>query len=150
MVDVHDEDLSLAHRLRRAVPSLKVLNAFRAPSEGIEPWALACGATALARIVVGVRYHTAVFRLMAGRRAFVAYYSQKGRDLVERLGQPGCAIDALDAEAQLGAIEASAETAFDIASIRQRVRADFRSALAAALPAAAAFSTSARPEEARP
>lgn len=150
MVDAHDEDLSLARRLRAAVPSLKVMNAFRARNEGVEPWALACGATALARIVVGVRFHTAVFRLLAGRSAFVAYYSQKGRDLVERLGQPGCAIDALDADAQIGAIEASAEAVFDIHSVRRRVRADFRGALRAALPAAAAVPAPVCLEEVQP
>jgi len=133
MVDAHDQDHALATRLQRVVPELEVLDAFGARDYGAQPWELACGAAALARIVIGVRFHTSVFRMLAGRSAFVAHYSGKGRDLVRRLGQPGCAIDALDADRHIGAIEATAETAFDIASVRQQVRADFRSALGSAL-----------------
>jgi polysaccharide pyruvyl transferase WcaK-like protein len=94
-----------------------------------DPVATLIGMLAIANIVVGVRYHSAVLRLAAGRHPFHLHYSRKGEDLSRRLGLDGCAIDAFDPDAAIPAIEATAQKAFNVRPISEHVRSTFAAAM---------------------
>ena len=129
--DGADQDAGIAERLRAQVPGLAVINAFSSEA-AVSSWELAAAATAIAHIVVAVRYHTAIFRLLAGRMPFNLYYSNKGRDLSSRLALPGCDLKDFDPSMHmLSCIEATADRSFNVKPIRDQVRADFIHALAA-------------------
>ena len=87
---------------------------------------------AAANVVVAVRYHTAVLRMLAGRHAYVLSYSNKTRDLIDRLGSPGCDLDAFDPDQSIRSIEDSAELCFDPTIAQHSVRQDFARDLARA------------------
>lgn len=131
-VNTADSDLAVAATLRRHVPEIAFLDPWSA-DPGCPTWEVAAGCVALAGFVFGVRYHTSVFRMLAGRSAFSIYYSNKGRDLVDRLRQPGCALERFDADAAIAAIELAAERHVAADRLREEVTADFASCLGKAL-----------------
>lgn len=122
-VDGADNDRTSANWLRQRIAHLQIIDPFGCTTAA--PWEAAAAATGAARLVIGVRYHTSVFRMMQGRAAFTLYYSNKGRDLVSRLGQPGCYVDDLDSERMISAIEASADQSVDAGALRRIARDDF-------------------------
>jgi len=130
-VDGEDDDVSLVHELVRHYPRAQVLDLTRAA--GAEPWDSAAAALARAHIVVGVRFHTCVLRMLSGRSAYSLFYSNKGEDLVRRLGLPGASIGAFDPDAMLAEVERTAQLGFAIEPVRESVAHDLKSALARAL-----------------
>ena len=130
-VDGADDDAALVRELSLRLPGAKVLDLTR--EAGAPRWDCAAAALARARIVVGVRYHTCVLRLLSGRSAFSLFYSNKGEDLVRRLGLPGSSIDDFDPDTMLGEIERTAERDFAIAPVRASVIEDLSGALGRAL-----------------
>lgn len=132
-VDSSDDDLQIAAALAREVPQARVLDLTQA--QGAQPWDVAAAVLAAARIVVAVRYHTSVLRMLSGRGAYNIYYSNKGADLVRRLGQPGVSLQHFEPAAAIAAIERSAEQPFDITPVRAQVTADLRQACRRALDA---------------
>lgn len=127
-----DADLAVVRRLQVACPQLRVLDPFSVVLQGHHPLDALVGALGLAAGVVAVRYHTAVLRMIHGRAPVNLYYSSKGRDLVERLGTPGMALERFDPAAVLAAVEASMDQAWDVAQVRATVREQFADALALA------------------
>ncbi|MEL7500871.1 MAG: polysaccharide pyruvyl transferase family protein [Cyanobacteria bacterium J06554_6] len=119
-----EDDAAIAARLRIHVPTLGMLNPFVRNSQ-CPDWDVAMGALSMCRTIVGLRYHTTVLGLAAGRRPFNLYYANKGQDLTERLGLAGCSIEALDPVQHLAQIEQTIGQSFDHAAIRQRVQSDF-------------------------
>ncbi|MEB3338821.1 MAG: polysaccharide pyruvyl transferase family protein [Leptolyngbyaceae bacterium] len=127
-----DNDFQVADSITQQVPGLKVFNPF-ATSGPLANWEVVMGALAIARLIIGVRYHTAVLSLACGRMPFNLYYSNKGRDLTERLGVPGCNLANFQPEAQLAEIEATSDRLFDHAALRQQVKGDFQTCYRKAL-----------------
>ncbi len=129
-VDHADSDLQTANRLSAKVPELKILDCINRADDPA-PVDTLVGLLSVANIAVGLRYHTTVLRLAAGRRAFNLYYSRKGSDLSRRLNLSGVHIDDFDDERDIRAIEKSADGMFDVTSVAQNVRASFREAYGA-------------------
>ncbi len=129
-VDHADSDLQTARRLSARVPELKILDCINRADDPA-PVDTLVGLLAIANIAVGLRYHTTVLRLAAGRRAFNLHYSRKGRDLSTRLSLPGIHIDDFDVDRDIRAIEDSADNLFDVTPVAQNVRASFREAYGA-------------------
>ena len=88
---------------------------------------------AIANIVVAVRYHGAILRLITGRKCYVLHYSNKGSDLCQRLGIAGSALGGAVDDTLLGEIEASGEAAFDATPYARHVRESFTAGLALAM-----------------
>jgi polysaccharide pyruvyl transferase WcaK-like protein len=122
-VDGDDSDRVPAAYLRSVVPGLPLIDPFSA-ADG-RAWEAAAGAAAIARTVVAVRYHGAIFRMIGGRVPFNLYYSNKGRDLVERLRQPGVSVADFDPAAVVAGIERSADQTTDAGHWRRLASADF-------------------------
>jgi polysaccharide pyruvyl transferase WcaK-like protein len=123
-----DNDLEVAAALSERVPALRSFDPFH-DAAGLAGWQLVMGALRVAGLSVAVRYHTAVLALAAGRVPFNLHYSNKGRDLSERLGIRGCDLASFEPGAQLEAILASGRQHFDDATIRAEVRNTFRHCL---------------------
>ena len=96
----------------------------------IAPWQITQALIAQAKIVIGVRYHTSIFRLMAGKMPFNLYYSNKGEDLSKRLNVPGAAIEDFSVEEHFQSILNSANQHFDVDVIAKQVTTDFKQAIA--------------------
>lgn len=120
-----DNDVAIAQAIVQQVPSVKIFNPFSGEHRCAN-WELVMAALSICRFSVAVRYHTAVLSLATGRVPFNLYYSNKGRDLSQRLQIPGCSLDGFDPEAHVAAMEATAEQTFDHAQIRQQVQQDFQ------------------------
>jgi polysaccharide pyruvyl transferase WcaK-like protein len=120
-----DNDLAVAEEIARQVPELKIFNPFTVTHE-LPNWQLVMGALAICRLIVAIRYHTAVLALASGKVPFNLYYSNKGRDLSQRLGIPGCSLEQFNPDTYIDAIAATADTTFDDAVIRQQVKQDFQ------------------------
>jgi polysaccharide pyruvyl transferase WcaK-like protein len=125
-----DSDTAVAARLVASVPGLAIIDCVNVPDDPA-PVETLMGLLGIANIVVGLRYHTTVLRLAAGRQAYNLFYSRKGEDLLHRLGSPGVRIDALGVGAEIAAIEATAEAAFPAAPVRLHVEATFADAFGA-------------------
>lgn len=123
-----DNDLAVAQALTQRVPQLASFNPFQEGS-GLAGWQLVMGALKVASLSVAVRYHTAVLALAAGRVPFNLHYSNKGRDLSERLGVVGCGLESFEPSSRLEAILASGQRHFNDGEIRRRVRQDLRHCL---------------------
>lgn len=126
-----DNDLAVAAAIQAEVPDVAVFDPFVA-QVGLEHWQLAMGALRSAAVVVGIRYHTTVLALAAGRLPYNLHYSNKGRDLSERLALPGCDLAGFDPAGELESILATAQRPFDPAPIRTHVRESFAVCRAAA------------------
>lgn len=127
-----DADLAVVRRLQVACPQLGVLDPFSVARKGHHPLDALVGVLGLAAGVVAVRYHTAVLRMIHGRTPVNLYYSSKGRDLVERLGTPGMALEHFDPAAVLSAVEAGMDQAWDVKPVQAAVREQFAEALSMA------------------
>lgn len=125
-VNADDSDMRLAAQLSKEVPGLKLLDPFGVAGT---PWRAALGLVALSGAVIGTRYHTAIFRMIAGRMPVGLWYSNKGEDLHRRFGIPGASAGEFDpAEIARQALDC-AGTAFDAAALRHQVFEDFSMAL---------------------
>ncbi len=119
-----DNDLSVAHAIQVQAPGTAVLDPFL-PDGLVPSWQLAMAVFAMAHRVIAVRYHTAVLSLAAGKVPFHLHYSNKGRDLCQRLHLPGSDLGLFDPGRTLDAILASPPQGFDHQAIRDQVRRDF-------------------------
>ena len=122
-----DNDLEVARAITEQVPETAVLDPFDAAP--LSAWQVAMGALELAERAIAVRYHTAVLCLAAGRIPYHLHYSNKGRDLCERLQLPGCDLGGLRCETVLAELFSTPADGFDHPLIRGRVRRDFRRCL---------------------
>jgi polysaccharide pyruvyl transferase WcaK-like protein len=123
-----DNDLDVAEQISRQVPQLQIFNPFTI-SSNLPKWELVMGALSMSRVIVAIRYHTAVLALASGRVPFNLYYSNKGRDLSDRLGIPGCSLDQFDVDTYIDAIAHTSEQTFDHAAIRTQVQQTFNQCL---------------------
>jgi polysaccharide pyruvyl transferase WcaK-like protein len=120
-----DNDLDMAAAIVQQVPQTKIFDPF-AVTPSLPRWQLVMGALAIARQIVAIRYHTAVLALASGRVPFNLYYSNKGRDLTQRLSIPGVSLEQFHPETEMGRIVATGTTHFDHAQLRQQVQQDFQ------------------------
>ncbi len=127
-VDQRDSDRRVISQLQAMEPRLCCLDCFSG-SDLCNPVDFLIGALAIAKVVVAVRYHTAVLRLVCGRQPYNLFYSGKGRDLGARLGLTGCPVNAFDPEAMISDVEATAEQIFDPDPLSVHVRQTFQTAL---------------------
>jgi polysaccharide pyruvyl transferase WcaK-like protein len=128
-VNARDSDRIVAAELKARVPELVVLDLLADDDLG-DHVATLIGALTIANIVVAVRYHAAILRLVGRRVPYNLYYSRKGQDLDYRLNLPGCALESFDPDAEIDAIEATADAVFNPAPISQHVRSAFDTAYA--------------------
>jgi len=126
-----DSDLPMAQALQQRVPELVIVSPFTVGG-GHHPVDALIGVLGLAEVVVAVRYHSAVLRLLSGRMPFSLHYAIKGADLAQRLHLPGVAVDAFDPAAAVQAVEACGQKNFDPRPLREAVRASFAQKLARA------------------
>jgi polysaccharide pyruvyl transferase WcaK-like protein len=129
-VDIADTDLAIASRLAAAVPGVPTIDCVNVPDDPA-PVATLLGLLQISNLVVGLRYHTTVLRLAAGRQAYNLHYSRKGEDLSIRLGLPGTRVDDIDVARDIAAIEGTAHQPFDAGPISGHVRASFDDAFGA-------------------
>ncbi|AFZ58636.1 polysaccharide pyruvyl transferase family protein [Anabaena cylindrica FACHB-243] len=120
-----DNDLAMAKEIVQQVPNLKIFNPFAFTHE-LPNWELVMGALAICGLIVAIRYHTSVLALASGRIPFNLYYSNKGRDLTNRLQIPGCSLEEFNPDIHLDAIAITCATKFDHEAIRQQVKRDFQ------------------------
>lgn len=120
----NDSDKTQALRLSRMTGGLPILDPF-AVEPPASPHEVLTALLAIANIVVGVRYHSSILRLVSGRSPFVLYYSNKGRDLSERLHLPGQKLTGGVTPDLINAIERSAEMTFDPNPISRDVAEHF-------------------------
>ena len=128
-VDERDSDRAIASSLMSRRPTLGMIDAML-PITGVSPVGLLIGLLEVAEVVVAVRYHTAVLRLVAGRLPYVLAYSNKGQDLIDRLGLPGAPLSAFDPKSAMDDIVGTASAPFDAGPLRHEVRSAFASNLA--------------------
>ena len=126
-VNDDDSDRAIARQLQEEVEGLAILDPFR--SEGT-PWRVAFGIVDLAASVIGTRYHTAVFRMAAGKMPVGLWYSNKGEDLSERFGVPGAHAGDFDPVQIADLAMKYRDIAFNSGPLRQRVTEDFNRAFA--------------------
>ncbi len=129
--DMADTDRVLATRIQKSCPKSVILDPFLA-APPLEPWALLTAIFAIANIVVAVRYHAAILRLITGRKCYVLHYSNKGSDLCQRLGLAGTALGETVSAKLISDIEATGQAAFDAAPYARHVRESFTKGLALA------------------
>jgi polysaccharide pyruvyl transferase WcaK-like protein len=128
-----DNDLAMAEQIRQEVPQIKIFNPFVVNSN-FAKWELVMGALAISRLIVAIRYHTSVLALASGRVPFNLYYSNKGKDLTNRLQIPGCSLEEFDPAIHWDAITATSVNTFDHGAIRQQVKQDFDKCYSQILP----------------
>lgn len=119
-----DNDLAVAEQIALQVPELKIFNPF-VVTHTQSNWQLVMGALAICRLIVAIRYHTAVLALASGKVPFNLYYSNKGKDLTQRLGIPGCSLEQFEPDAYMDAIARTSEQTFDHTAIRTQVQQAF-------------------------
>lgn len=128
-----DNDLAVAEEIAQQVPEVKIVNPFTVAHEP-PTWQLVMGILAISRLIVAIRYHTAVLALASGKVPFNLYYSNKGKDLTQRLQIPGCGLEQFDPDTYIDAIAATGEVTFDHEAIRQKVKQDFQTCYSRVLP----------------
>ncbi len=120
-----DNDLEVAEAILERFPGTRIFDPFLEDAS-VPSWQLAMALFSLVDLVIAVRFHTAVLALAAGRVPYHLHYSNKGRDLCQRLNLPGCDLASLDPQATLDAILATGGLRFSHGVIRKQVLADFR------------------------
>jgi polysaccharide pyruvyl transferase WcaK-like protein len=126
--DAGDTDKMQAMRLSRFSGGVPVIDPFTV----LPPTAPCDVLTALlsiVNIVVAVRYHSAILRLVSGRAPFVLHYSNKGRDLCDRHGLPGQRLSSGVDDDLIRSIEASADMNFDPNPVSRDVTQQFNNCL---------------------
>ncbi len=131
-VDPRDGDAQMIETLKQSITNLKVIDPFTSET-GLLPWQYGFAATAIAELVVGIRYHTSIFRMAAGKMPYNLYYSNKGEDLCRRLKVPGCAISEFNPSVNIEKVLETADLTFDASHYAECVRQDFQTTLAAAV-----------------
>lgn len=126
--DAADSDRQMALRIKEACPRAVIVDPFSHKAL-IDPWKIFIGYLSVANIVVAVRYHAAVLRLISGRCPYVLHYSNKGHDLCKRLSIEGSELGVESASDIIRSIENSARLKFDVAPIASHVRESFQHAL---------------------
>lgn len=127
--DASDSDRQMALRIKLACPRAVIVDPFSFKGS-VDPWKLFVGILSIANIVVAVRYHAAVLRLISGRSAYVLHYSNKGSDLCKRLSIEGSELGLEPASELIRKIENSARSGFEVAPIAAHVRDSFQNRLA--------------------
>lgn len=127
-VNDDDSDRSIARQLQDKVDGLAILDPFTAQGT---PWRVAFGIVDLAAQVIGTRYHTAIFRMAAGKMPIGLWYSNKGEDLNARFSVPGAHAGDFDPDQIADLALQYKDIAFNAGPLRKRVTMDFRNALAA-------------------
>ncbi|MEA5416113.1 polysaccharide pyruvyl transferase family protein [Synechococcus sp. BA-132 BA5] len=120
-----DNDLDMAAAIQERAPGTAILNPFVA-DPAVPSWQLAMALFALVDSVIAVRFHTAVLSLAAGRVPYQLHYSNKGRDLCQRLDLPGCDLASLEPASALPEILATRGRPFNHQPVRQQVGRDFQ------------------------
>jgi len=120
-----DNDLDVAQAIQNAAPGTAIFDPFL-DDRSVPSWQLAMALFALVDLVIAVRFHTAVLSLAAGRVPFHLHYSNKGRDLCQRLELPGCNLSQFDPTSDLPAVMATSRRIFNASTIREQVTRDFR------------------------
>ncbi len=123
-----DNDLAVAAAITAQFPQIKVLNPFSV-NTGLAHWELVMAALHICGLIVAIRYHTAVLALASGRVPFNLYYSNKGRDLSQRLGIPGCGLEQFQGNAVLEGILPTGAQIFDHVGLRAQVKQAFHQCL---------------------
>jgi polysaccharide pyruvyl transferase WcaK-like protein len=126
-----DSDLAMCRRIAIELPGITVIDPF-ALELTLPAWSLYSAVLAHANIVVAARYHTAILRMISGRRTLVLHYSSKGEDLCNRLGLDGMVYGDGDGERACRLAERSAAGAFDVSPLAKDVREQFTAALSSA------------------
>jgi polysaccharide pyruvyl transferase WcaK-like protein len=101
--EAEGDDLDVAKAIRDKVPGIPFIDALDHP-EQIASYEFLQGLLAIAGLAVGVRYHTSVLALAAGRMPYNLYYSNKGQDLCGRLAVPGCDLADFNPQHGIGAL----------------------------------------------
>lgn len=129
-VNESDADSAMIEAIS-AIEKVDVIDPFEIHKKipSISAWKIAQIISAKAAIAVGVRYHTSVFRLAAGKMPFNLYYSNKGQDLSDRLDVPGCEVSDFNPHKHLEQILATKDQTFDAKIIADQVKIDFGIAL---------------------
>lgn len=130
-VDPRDGDAQMIATLKQSIPGLKVIDPFTS-NTNLLPWQYGFATTAIAELVVGIRYHTSIFRMAAGKMPYNLFYSNKGEDLCRRLQVPGCAISEFNPSVSIEKVLETADLRFDASHYAEKVRQDFNSSLLAA------------------
>jgi len=120
-----DNDLAVAQAIQAKAPGTAILNPFL-DEVSVPSWQLAMALFSLVDLVIAVRFHTAVLALAAGRVPYHLHYSNKGRDLCQRLDLPGCDLAGLDPATVLAPLLATRGQRFDHGRLREQVQDDFR------------------------
>ncbi|MBK8816056.1 MAG: polysaccharide pyruvyl transferase family protein [Methylococcaceae bacterium] len=123
-----DSDWVIAKAIQERCPEVKVLDLVNYVS-AFPSWELLQAILQVSRIIVAVRYHTAVLALAADRTPYNLYYSNKGADLSNRLDIPGGHIKHFCPSEEVDLIVQSGLVPFDAQSVRNRVQNDFKRAL---------------------
>lgn len=126
--DAGDSDKTQARRLSKLAGGVPVIDPFSVQPP-LAPCDVLTALLAIANIVVAVRYHSAVLRLVSGRTPFVLYYSNKGRDLCDRLNISGQRLSSGVDGDLIGAIEKSADKDFNPNPLSRDVMQQFNSCL---------------------
>ena len=121
-----DNDLDVSRILQEHVPGIVVFNPFL-DNLSVPTWQLAMAVFSMVDLVLAVRFHTAVLALAAGRIPYHIYYSNKGKDLCDRLGLPGCDLRQFNPASAFPSIMATRGGRFDHEALRRRVCTDFYS-----------------------
>ncbi|MGB8700750.1 MAG: polysaccharide pyruvyl transferase family protein [Thermosynechococcaceae cyanobacterium] len=120
-----DPDFDVATQICDQVSGVSIFNPFEVKSN-LPNWQIVMGALAICHLIVGVRYHTSVLALACGRIPFNLYYSNKGQDLCDRLGIPGCSITNFCPHLYMKEIEKTGDLYFDHNTLREIVKKDFK------------------------
>ena len=123
-----DNDLEVAAAPSAELPQVIVFNPFHS-GVSLPPHQLAMGALQITPLAIGIRYHTSVLALASGRLPYNLHYSNKGRDLGERLSLPGCDLADFDPAERMDEIISTASRRFDPKSIREHVVRSFKACL---------------------
>ena len=125
-VDASDGDINVIKYIQQEC-DVTVLDPFRIHQTlpHLKPWEISQGLVELSKLVVGVRYHTSIFRLMSGKMSFNIHYSNKGADLCNRLGVPGVSVDNFSVDKHFEEILQTMDQPFSSESIATQVREDF-------------------------
>lgn len=123
-VNERDSDRIVAAKLQAAEPRLKIVDFLDGSGSG-NPVDTILGALTIVRSVVAVRYHAAVLRMAGGRQPYHLFYSRKGRDLHQRHGLSGTALENFDPAKAVVEIEKLAEQQFASDALRRDVQGAF-------------------------
>jgi polysaccharide pyruvyl transferase WcaK-like protein len=119
-----DTDRLIANAIKQQCREVKILDLFEY-SKLFPTWELLQAILKISRLIIAVRYHTAVLALAAGRTPFNLFYSNKGADLTHRLGIPGCHIEQFNPYNSFARIEQTGYKTFDSSPLVESVYDSF-------------------------